>query len=622
MTNNETEIKRTRPAIKIILTMLAFALFSVLYFVVANFTLFGGHDLPCIFRAMAVAILIGGLETLTARKLKIPQIVLTLALILPIIVLLLSILFKRINSEVIFIDDMIDLIGIYFMFLTARIFVAAIDSLVHKNKKLTAALTAAALIICILGWFRIAFYNEVTDKVVEYLVGTPDRTGSWGSINQEVARDKNWKQIVKNSEFQLGEIKKYRQPGNDYDDYYCTWGTYPLIDGSTVCVPMAVEFAGQHLGFDDENSKYFTNFSTTHYAYERLVNKELSNASFCDNDNLVEINAKTPDIVIGTEPSNDELAMAKSAGVELVKKPVCYDAFVFITHKNNPVESLTVEQIKDIYSGKITNWKEVGGNDEKIVAYQREENSGSQTAMENLVMGGANMIDPITIKVIAGMGALVDEVAEYDNKTTSLGYTYRYYIDTLYKNDNIKTIAIEGIAPTDDNIRSEKYPFTTNYYGVIRHGDEDKTGGKFLDWMLTDEGQKCIVQAGYITIRETDDMIVEKVTDAITNIRMYADKSSDDIKLNESTLNLLSDKVKEFISNEIISNSETVSNYKINVELDNKKDLSENILQLDFKVEASYNSSAYGDLIRINYDRSKYKIVSYKVEGKGGFFGV
>ena len=99
------------------------------------------------------------------------------------------------------------------------------------------------------------------------------------------------------------------------------------------------------------------------------------------------------------------------------------------------------------------------------------------------------------------MGELVDAVAEYENETASLGYTYRYYIDTLYKNDNIKTIAVDGIAPTDDNIRSGAYPFTTNYYGVIREGDEEEIGGQFLEWILSDEGQKCVAQAGYIPMK-------------------------------------------------------------------------------------------------------------------------
>ena len=94
------------------------------------------------------------------------------------------------------------------------------------------------------------------------------------------------------------------------------------------------------------------------------------------------------DLIIVTEPSDEEIEMAKKYNIEMLIKPVCYDAFVFITHKDNPVDNLTIEEIQKIYSGQITNWKEVGGNDEKIRAYQREENSGSQTAMEKLVMQG------------------------------------------------------------------------------------------------------------------------------------------------------------------------------------------------------------------------------------------
>lgn len=264
---------------------------------------------------------------------------------------------------------------------------------------------------------------------------------------------------------------------------------------------MAVEFARQHLNFEDKTANEFVQFSTTHYAYENLMEPMNQKENYVHHNLDAFINMKGVDLVIATEPSDEEIAQAESMGVTFIKEPVCYDAFVFITHKDNPVENLTVEQIKAIYSGEITNWKDVGGKNEKIRAFQREKNSGSQTAMENLVMGGSDMIDPIEVKIIVGMGELVDAVAEYENETASLGYTYRYYIDNLYKNDNIKTVAVNGIAPTDDNIRNEVYPFTTNYYGVIRKGDEDNIGGQFLEWILSDEGQKCVKQAGYITMR-------------------------------------------------------------------------------------------------------------------------
>lgn len=138
--------------------------------------------------------------------------------------------------------------------------------------------------------------------------------------------------------------------------------------------------------------------------------------------------------------------LAREHRVEMIVRPVCYDAFVFITHRDNPVESLTVEQIQKIYSGEITNWKEVGGGDAKIITYQREKNSGSQTAMEKLVMKGIPMLSPDTVKVEMGMGALVEAVAEYKNSKSSIGYTYQYYIDKPYKNENIKVLCIEGIS--------------------------------------------------------------------------------------------------------------------------------------------------------------------------------
>ena len=380
-----------------------------------------------------------------------------------------------------------------------RCFYSIFDfSSLGKLKQIIAGLLVALIGIgSVVGGF--VFEDDIVKLIVNAGTGTADRTGSWGSINQNVERGEDWQHIVTDSPFKLGEIFPINDDGEINN--HCDKGTYPHIDGSTVCVPMAVEFARQHLGFEDTTANQFVDFSTTHYAYENLMNKENVSQNYVHYKLDAFIDMGSVDLVIATEPSDEELAHAKELGVTLKKTPVCYDAFVFITHRDNPVESLTVEEIKKIYTGEIKNWKEVGGKDERIRAFQRDKNSGSQTAMENLVMGNSDMIDPIEVKIIVGMGELVDAVAEYENETASLGYTYRYYIDTLYKNDNIKTIAIDGIAPTDNNIRSGAYPFTTNYYGVIREGDEEEIGGQFLEWILSDEGQKCVAQAGYIALR-------------------------------------------------------------------------------------------------------------------------
>ena len=100
------------------------------------------------------------------------------------------------------------------------------------------------------------------------------------------------------------------------------------------------------------------------------------------------------------------------------------------------------------------------------------------------------------------MGLLVESVAEYKNDSASIGYSYKYYVDALYKNENIKILKIDGVSPDVKNLRTKSYPFTTCYYGVIRADDQTRTGGLFLDWMLSEEGQRCIKQAGYIPYAE------------------------------------------------------------------------------------------------------------------------
>jgi phosphate transport system substrate-binding protein len=294
--------------------------------------------------------------------------------------------------------------------------------------------------------------------------------------------------------------------------YKQSYGTFPAIDGSTVCIPMAAEFVWQFTDLSDTlpyrwNSETvsFLSFSTTSGAYVKIIrggttNGVITKYIFTFPQEEYHFN-KRPDIVLATYPSAAELNMASNAGIELIIKPVCYDSFVFITHRDNPVESLTVKQIQDIYSGRITNWKQIGGRNLRIVAYQREPNSGSQTAMEEWVMKGIPMTKPPMAQIILSMGPLIDAVAGYENSTMSLGYTYKYYVDRLYKSPDIKILKVDGIMPSDENVRNNSYAFVAPYNAVIRSTDVDDVGGKFLNWILSNEGQACVAQAGYVTLK-------------------------------------------------------------------------------------------------------------------------
>jgi phosphate transport system substrate-binding protein len=382
-------------------------------------------------------------------------------------------------------------------------------ALVFGSVLLLEALAMALAMFASMGWFT----NRSNPG------SGADRLGDSNyHINQELRRSGDWKPIVANSPFHLGELQ-WQRNGSTATDYRLQGETYPTIDGSTVMLPMAIEFARQHLGMSDEIAELFCQFHTTAEAYDHLLNLFATGTYYLPDRYVADIDlnfqpkgensalwlstTRPLDLFLGTAPSEAELAQAKANGVTPVMKPVCRDAFVFITHKDNPVNSLTLEQIRGIYAGKITNWKAVGGPDLPIDAYQREANSGSQTGMEQLVMQGTPMAPPKRVEVVQGMGSLVDAVAEYQNSAAAIGYTYQYYIDNLYKNKNIKIIKIGDNASGRDQL-NENYPLIVQYYGVIRKGDEQANGGRFLDWILSDEGQACVRQAGYFPLENKE----------------------------------------------------------------------------------------------------------------------
>ncbi len=207
------------------------------------------------------------------------------------------------------------------------------------------------------------------------------------------------------------------------------------------------------------------------------------------------------DAIFAAEASADDFAYAASKGVELKIIPATSSAFVFIVNVENPVENLTLEEIVKIYKGEITNWKEVGGADEEIIPYQRPNGSGSQTAMISLVMKDANLMTAPMMKVEGEMGGLIDAIAEYDNSKAAIGYSYFYYVNTMYKRDTIKMIGINGVKPTIATIKDGTYPIYTNGFIVIRADEkEDSPASKWVKAVLSERGSKIIEEAGYVPI--------------------------------------------------------------------------------------------------------------------------
>ena len=128
-------------------------------------------------------------------------------------------------------------------------------------------------------------------------------------------------------------------------------------------------------------------------------------------------------LIIAYEAPESVKEELNADGDPLEQKAIGRDALVFIVNEDNPVQALTQQQLRDIYAGKITNWKDVGGEDADIVAFQRREASGSQTLFQKLLIQGGELMDAPTELAPAMMCELVDDIAEYNNAANAIGYS-------------------------------------------------------------------------------------------------------------------------------------------------------------------------------------------------------
>lgn len=256
----------------------------------------------------------------------------------------------------------------------------------------------------------------------------------------------------------------------------------PVIDGATALYPIYSAFAQAVYPEKDyavQGSEVMSN--RTGQAYANVING-------------------TADIIFVLGPSAQQLNMAKNAGKELKLTPIGKEAFVFFVNSRNRVDSLTVDEIKGIYSGEITNWQEIGGKNESIRAFQRPQDSGSQTALQDF-MGTTPIMDPPTENIASLMGTIIGEVADYKNYKDAIGYTFRYYSTQMVKNNNIRLLNVNGVEPTVDTIRSGDYPITNEFYAVTAGSDNPHVEA-FLAWILSEQGQEIIEKTGYVPIQK------------------------------------------------------------------------------------------------------------------------
>jgi phosphate transport system substrate-binding protein len=277
---------------------------------------------------------------------------------------------------------------------------------------------------------------------------------------------------------------------------------YPRVDGSTSTSPLNMMVACKLLdiGYRWKRSP----FQNTQSLEPNLTNNsekilEQVKTSQTHESFINLINNDTDLILSARKVSRDEKEYADAKGVDLIETPIALDAFVFTLHPSNPIKSLTIKQIQDIYTGKITNWKELGGIDAKITPYLRNANSGSQELFEMMVMKDLNIMEfpeSFLELVINSMIGVFDVVTSDQN---SICYTFHYYKEQMITETNVITAAIDEIHPNKESIKDKSYPLVVEVYAIIRSNlDKSSMAYKLYELLQTENGKRVISESGYI----------------------------------------------------------------------------------------------------------------------------
>ncbi len=248
---------------------------------------------------------------------------------------------------------------------------------------------------------------------------------------------------------------------------------FPIIDGSTSTITLhaALRWALTKEWVDRPDH------SQTYGALERLIPG----------------NENPADVVLAVKYYDETLQDARDRGAELVITPIAKEGFVFIVKKDNPIESLTQQQLRDIFSGKITNWNEVGGSDGEIIPVLRNHDSGSQTAMHDF-MGGVPLTEDDDALYAGFMADMLSVTAENPN---AIGYNI---LSWAFAQDlehyGLRPLAVDGVTPSNETLSDDSYPLQVYTYSYYNEGNEK--GKELTDWLMSDEGQKLVAEAGYV----------------------------------------------------------------------------------------------------------------------------
>ena len=199
----------------------------------------------------------------------------------------------------------------------------------------------------------------------------------------------------------------------------------------------------------------------------------------------------TCDIANSSRAMKDkELKAADEKGLKIKEYTVALDMIVPVVHPSNTVKNLTLDQLKAIYDGSISNWKQVGGKDESIVIISRDTSSGTYEVWSELALKKADVRKDALLQ--ASNGAVVSAVA---GNPKAIGYVgYGYLTDT------IKPLNVNGVEGNVDNGKSGKFPISRGLYKYVNENKFSPEAKKFMDYVMGPEGQKIVKEAGFIPV--------------------------------------------------------------------------------------------------------------------------
>lgn len=291
----------------------------------------------------------------------------------------------------------------------------------------------------------------------------------------------------------------------DGREFRLTADEFPAMDGSTSTIPLTVVVGCKIMGLGYRSSLggqriFFAN-STVESALEhskassRLAHHGTHEAYV----NLID--GKADLILVARLPSEDERDLPQQRLVAFDARPIALDAFVFLVNPQNPVTTLTLDQIRGIYSGQITHWKQVGGADVPIQAYQRDRNSGSQEIMKKLVMKDVAMARALPRMILGTMGGPIEQTTQ---DAAAISYSLLFYVSVMtgaYGSGGYRLLAIDGVEPSDRTIRDGTYPLASQVFAVVRQDTDPASNTiRVRDWLLSEDGTQAVAHSGYVPL--------------------------------------------------------------------------------------------------------------------------